>query len=181
MGASFYVAELSDGAHRHSAGPHEYHLYCAGDDCDRASARRWRGHLSHGVRKKQKARRYHRICRRNALRHPLDHLRPCRYADLLRGARHGNISSRGRSDACRHEPADNSAHDAGEPQDRSPELPRGRVRTWRGQVARGAHGGAPRLHRRRDHRLHPERRPHFRRIRRTALYRRLCPRAARNF
>ena len=38
-----------------------------------------------------------------------------------------------------------------------------------------------RLHRRRDHRLHPERRPHFRRIRRTFVYRRLCPRAARNF
>lgn len=124
----------------------------------------------------------HRICRRNALRHPLDHLRPCRYADLLRGTRHGNISSRGRSDARRHEPADNSCSTTQESLKTVPQsyregafgLGAGKWRVVRTVVL-------PRLHRRRNYGLHPERRPHFRRIRRTALYRRLCPRAARNF
>lgn len=86
-----------------------------------------------------------------------------------------------RADACDHESSDHPAHNAGESQNGPPELPRGRVRARRRQMARGAHGGASRLHRRRHHRLHPERRAHSRRVCRAAVHRRLCPRAALAF
>ena len=49
-----------------------------------------------------KARLHHRICVRNALRYPVDHLRPCRHADLLQ-KRH--VASCGCADADDHEPA----------------------------------------------------------------------------
>ena len=47
------------------------------------------------------------------------------------------------------------------------------------QMAGGAHGGTAWLRRRRHHRLHPVRGQNFRRIRRIALHRRLCPRTER--
>ena len=75
------------------------------------------------------------------------------------GMRH--IAFGRRADAGDHESSHHPAHNAGEPQNRAPELPRGRVRAGRRQMAGDAHGGASRLHRRRHHRLHPERRAAF--------------------
>ena len=71
-----------------------------------------RGHLPERIRREQKARVHHRIRVRNALRYPVDHLRPCRHADLLQ-KRH--VAAGGRADADDHEPADRHAHGAGEP------------------------------------------------------------------
>lgn len=64
------------------------------------------------------------------------------HADLLQ-KRH--VASCGCADADDHEPADHHAHDTGEPQDRTAELPRGRVRPGRGQMAHHPHGGAAKL------------------------------------
>ena len=75
----------------------------------------------------KKARLRHRIRVGNALRYPVDHLRPCRHADLLQ-KRH--VASCGCADADDHEPADHHAHDTGEPQDRTAELPRGARSAW---------------------------------------------------
>ena len=56
------------------------------------------------------------------------------------------------------------AHDTGEPQDRTAELPRGRVRPGRGQMAHHPHGGAAKLRGRYRDGLYPVDRTHPRRV-----------------
>ena len=81
----------------------------------------------------------------------------------------------GCADAGHHEPAHHHAHHAGKPENRAPELPGGRVRTGRGQVAGHPHGGAARLRGRRYHRLHSVRGPHSGRIGGAAVHGRVSP------
>lgn len=133
MGAAFHKAELSVGADRDSAGYSEYSLCCGRDAGICTAAGCGCGHLSHGVCREQETGPYDRVCCRNLIGHSVYHLRPRGDAVFLPVLRYEDISLGGGVYPCDHESAYGYAHDAGESEYRTTELPGGRLQLGAGK------------------------------------------------